>query len=49
MSITKLNSKGETVISVQGSLSKLGYPIIADGHFGKKTQDAVKEFQKKRD
>lgn len=43
-------SKGAKVVELQNQLVKLGYdlaPYGADGDFGKKTEDAVKAFQKK--
>lgn len=43
-------SKGTKVVELQNQLIKLGYdlaPYGADGDFGKKTEEAVKAFQKK--
>jgi len=43
----KRNSKGDSVILLQELLVKAGYQIDIDGHFGKNTDNAVREFQKK--
>ena len=43
----KLGDKGETVKQLQELLIKNGYKLIADGDFGNKTLEAVKDFQSK--
>ena len=48
MDSLKLKSKGQFVSQLQEMLQKLGYKsIVADGAFGKMTEDAVKDFQAK--
>jgi hypothetical protein len=47
MTRIKLNAKGDSVRLLQELLVKAGYPVGIDGHFGKKTDNAVKEFQRK--
>lgn len=47
MGTVKLGSKGDSVQLLQELLNKAGYAIAADGHFGKKTERAVRDFQKK--
>lgn len=42
-----LSSKGNMVYLIQGCLIAKGYSIELDGIFGKDTQNAVKDFQKK--
>ena len=42
-----LGDKGETVKQLQELLIKKGYKLIADGDFGNKTLEAVKDFQSK--
>lgn len=49
LEMTKLlkdGSKGDDVKAFQQKLVKLGFDIEADGHFGAKTEAAVKDFQK---
>lgn len=41
------NTKLNTVVAVQQLLTIAGYPLEADGWFGKKTEDAIKQFQSK--
>lgn len=43
----KLNDKGENVKQLQQALIAKGYQLTADGSFGPKTEQAVKDFQKK--
>jgi peptidoglycan hydrolase-like protein with peptidoglycan-binding domain len=47
MSATNLKSgsKGDEVKSLQDGLIKLGFDVDADGHFGPKTETAVKTLQ----
>jgi hypothetical protein len=40
-------NKGEDVVVLQGMLNLCGASLTVDGSFGRKTQDAVKEFQTK--
>lgn len=42
-----LSSKGKMVYLIQGCLIAKGYSIAMDGIFGKETQSAVKDFQRK--
>ena len=42
-----LSSKGKMVYLIQGCLIAKGYSIAMDGVFGKETQSAVKDFQRK--
>ncbi|MGO4781793.1 peptidoglycan-binding protein, partial [Lysobacter sp. 2RAB21] len=48
----KLNERGEAVQHMQESLKALGYrdakggELNPDGHFGKKSEDALKQFQR---
>ena len=42
-----MGDKGETVKQLQELLIKKGYKLIADGDFGNKTLEAVKDFQSK--
>lgn len=44
----RLGSKGEQVKYLQAILNYYGYSLAIDGIFGKKTEDAVKKFQKSR-
>jgi len=48
MQTLKLRAKGDSVRLLQELLNKAGYELIVDGDFGKKTEDAVKDFQKKK-
>ena len=41
----KLGDKGEEVKSLQSKLIAKGYKLVADGDFGNKTLEAVKDFQ----
>jgi len=43
----KLKSRGDSVRLLQELLNKAGYSLVTDGRFGKKTDKAVREFQKK--
>ena len=43
----RLHDRGRDVIEVQKYLETLSYDVSTDGIFGKKTEDAVKNFQKK--
>lgn len=45
--VLRLGDKGEKVAEVQKLLSMLGYDLVIDGDFGKKTQRSVKAFQKR--
>jgi len=47
MQTLKIRFKGDSVMLLQELLNKAGYNLIVDGDFGKKTEDAVKDFQKK--
>jgi mannosyl-glycoprotein endo-beta-N-acetylglucosaminidase len=44
----RLGSQGEQVKYLQAILNYYGYSLAIDGIFGKKTEDAVKRFQKSR-
>jgi peptidoglycan hydrolase-like protein with peptidoglycan-binding domain len=45
--VLKSGSKGEWVTGLQGQLQRLGYdPGAADGVFGRRTENAVKQFQR---
>lgn len=49
MTTLRLNSKGDEVKTLQHKLNDFGkYGLTADGIFGTKTQNAVKDFQKKK-
>ncbi|MGA9382109.1 MAG: peptidoglycan-binding domain-containing protein [Phormidium sp.] len=41
-------SKGKDVVYLQQLLNKKGYSLKVDGDFGKRTEEAVKNFQKRR-
>ncbi len=41
----KKGSEGQAVKDLQTALHELAYSVVADGVFGKKTEDAVKAFQ----
>lgn len=43
--VLKLGATGDRVRLVQTRLKALGYSVVADGEFGKKTEAAVKKFQ----
>ena len=43
----KLNDSGEMVKQLQTKLNSKGYKLVADGDFGNKTLEAVKDFQSK--
>lgn len=47
-SILKPGSRGNEVKELQVLLQQLGYDITTDGRYGKKTQDAVADFQKQQ-
>ena len=48
MTTIKNGSKGSDVVTLQAKLNSLGkYGLIVDGIFGTKTEEAVKDFQKK--
>ncbi len=42
----RAGSSGERVVQLQRDLSRLGYPLTADGVFGAKTDAAVRRFQR---
>lgn len=42
----QLNSRGAAVTQLQRDLSRLGYPLSADGIFGAKTDATVRKFQR---
>lgn len=44
-STVKYGSRGEDVIKLQMALNSAGYDLDADGIFGSKTQEAVREYQ----
>jgi peptidoglycan L-alanyl-D-glutamate endopeptidase CwlK len=44
--VLRAGSRGEAVAALQRDLSRLGYPLTADGVFGSKTEAAVKRFQR---
>lgn len=46
-SIIKKGSKGESVKWLQYELNKYGYGLDIDGDFGKKTDEAVRDYQSK--
>lgn len=48
MNTLRKGSKGEDVKTLQKTLNKLGYNIVADGDFGPKTETMVKAFQKSK-
>ncbi len=45
--LIKLNAKGKSVEILQILLNQVGYNLEADGHFGRMTDTAVKDFQQK--
>jgi len=45
--LVKYGDKNLQVAEIQKLLSQLGYDLIIDGHFGKRTLRSVKSFQKK--
>ena len=45
--MVKLGDIGTEVSQVQHLLSSIGYDLIPDGHFGKKTLRSLKAFLKK--
>ena len=47
MTTIKIGSKGEDVRTLQTKLNVKGYGLVVDGDFGKKTDEAVRDFQKK--
>jgi peptidoglycan hydrolase-like protein with peptidoglycan-binding domain len=44
--VVKKGNRGGAVSIVQKALNALGYSLVMDGVFGRKTEDAVKKFQK---
>ena len=46
--ILKLGCEGEDVKEMQGLLGSFGYWIVFDGKFGKRSENIVKDFQKKK-
>jgi hypothetical protein len=46
--LLKRGSKGEAVRALQRALVAAGHPLEIDGDFGRKTEDAVKEFQRRK-
>lgn len=44
--IPKIGDEGENVRIIQVQLNNWGFPVKADGFFGKETRNAVKRFQK---
>ena len=47
VSTLDLGDKGEMVKTLQSLLISKGYKLVADGDFGNKTLEAVKDFQTK--
>lgn len=47
--LLKEGSKGKAVSDLQAKLNKVGYKLEVDGIFGKGTENAVFDFQKKQD
>lgn len=47
MTLLRLNSTGDKVKELQSLLNKQGYSLITDGHFGRLTENAVKDYQSK--
>ncbi|EJS6255049.1 DUF3380 domain-containing protein [Escherichia coli] len=45
MAILKLGNRGTEVKALQNSLNKIGFTLVADGIFGKATENAVKTVQ----
>lgn len=45
--VLRKGSRGEAVKTVQSLLNKKGYHLVVDGIFGTKTEDDVKDFQRK--
>lgn len=45
MAILKLGNRGTEVKALQDSLNKIGFTLVADGIFGKATENAVKTVQ----
>lgn len=43
----KIGSRGKSVINLQNQLNEMGYKLSVDGIFGKNTQKAVIDFQKR--
>lgn len=46
--IYKQGSRGEEVRRIQQMLAKVGYSLKADGDYGQRTADAVRQFQQKQ-
>lgn len=47
MELYKVGSRGEMVRQIQRALAGTGLPVIADGVYGRITEEAVKDFQKR--
>ncbi|MCV6588707.1 MAG: N-acetylmuramidase family protein [Marinobacterium sp.] len=47
MGLLLYGSKGSAVLRLQQALNKEGFDLQADGHFGKKTEDAVMSLQQR--
>ena len=47
MELLKKGSKGDSVKLLQELLNKHGFNLTVDGDFGNKTEEAVKQFQKR--
>lgn len=46
--LLRLGSRGDAVAELQRRLNRLGYPLQADGLFGRATQAALRNFQRDR-
>lgn len=49
MGVLRKGSRGEDVKTLQQALNKNGYNLTIDGVFGIKTEEAVRDYQKKHD
>lgn len=49
MGVLRKGSRGEDVKTLQQALNKNGYDLTIDGIFGAKTEEAVRDYQKKHD
>src|SRR5262249_27660047 len=47
--VLRKGSTGDDVTILQNRLTATGFKVLADGDFGKNTEDAVKAFQTSRD